>query len=98
VRLPEASQAQPLTTKPRELVISVDEKGKYYIGDQHFSQQEIDKALVKAWTDNQARASVIIRADERCPWKYVVALQNSCIKAKIRDFRATTMDARKGAG
>ncbi len=45
--------------------------------------------------NNPGRASVVIRADKRCLWEYVVAAMNACKKAKIRDYRVTT---REGPG
>jgi hypothetical protein len=45
--------------------------------------------------NNPARASAIIRADKRCDWEYVVAAMNACHKAKIRDYRVTTLETGK---
>ena len=40
---------------------------------------------------NPGRATVLIRADKRCQWDFIVAAMNACNKAKIRDYRVTTL-------
>jgi len=95
VTLPEASEAQPLTSKPRELFINIDEGGRYYVTAKIVDLPELQKILKAAYVNNPGRASVVIRADERCQYAYVVRAHNACLKAKIRDVRHTT---RKGSG
>lgn len=92
VTLPVASEAQPLTSRPRELVINVDKDGHYFLGSQAVKMPQLNDALRAAWTNNPGRASVIIRADERCPWRHVVAAMNACAKNGIRDYRVMTRE------
>jgi len=92
VMLPEASEAQPLTSKPRELFINVDERGRYFVSGKTLTPDELHSALKMAWVNNPGRASVIIRADKRCPWQYVVAAINACLKANIRDYKVTARE------
>ncbi len=92
VLLPDASAAQPLTSKPRELFVNVDQEGRYFVAGRQLNLRDLDRALVTARVDNPGRASVIIRADKRCQWKFVVAAMNACNKAKIRDYKVTTRD------
>ncbi len=94
VRLPEASEAMPLTSKPRELFVNIGANGRYFVSAKTVTLDELEPILQRAEVNNPGRASVIVRADERCPWKYVVAVMNACQKAKIRDYRVTT----RGAG
>ena len=93
ILLPDASEAQPLTSKPRELFINVDEQGRYYITGEFLTLPQLHPILEAAYVNNPGRASVIIRADRRCDWEYVVGAMNACKRAKIRDYRVTT---RKG--
>src|SRR2546426_6437096 len=72
VKLPQASEALPLTTKPRELFITVNAQGRYTVSGQPLSIVELEQVLLQAATDNPGRQTVIIRADERCSWRYVV--------------------------
>ncbi len=92
VLLPEASQAQPLVAKPREMFINIDQQGRYYVTGKILSIDEVTQVLRTAWVNNPARQSVIIRADRRCRWEFVVAAMNACNQAHIYDYRVTTRD------
>jgi biopolymer transport protein ExbD len=93
VQLPDASEAKPLTSKPRELFINIDEKGRYYVTGKIVTLPQLDPILQAAWINNPGRASVVIRADKRVTWQYVVGAMNACNKAKIRDYRITTSES-----
>ena len=95
VLLPEASEAQPLTSKPREMFVNIDDKGRYFVTGKIVTLDQLYPILKAAWVNNPGRASVVIRADKRCRWEFVVAVMNACNKANIRDYRVTT---KKGAG
>jgi len=90
VQLPDASEAQPLTSKPRELFINIDEKGRYYVTGKILTLPALESVLKQARNNNPGRASVVIRADKRVTWQYVVSAMNACNKARIRDYRVTT--------
>jgi biopolymer transport protein ExbD len=92
VQLPEASEAQPLTRRPSELFLNIDAQGRYFVSGKTLTLDELDSALQMAWVNNPGRASVIIRADKRCPWQFVVAAINSCLKANIRDYKVTARE------
>jgi biopolymer transport protein ExbD len=101
VRLPQASEALPLTARPRELYVTVNSQGQYFAGGRFRSLAELEGLLMQAAADNPGRQTVIVRADERCPWRFVVNVMNLCAKARIRDVRTTTADpesARPAAG
>ena len=91
VLLPDASEAQPLTSKPGELFINIDQQGRYYVTGKTLALDELHRTLRTAAVNNPGRVSVIIRADKRVVWSYVVAAMNACNKAKIRDYRVTTL-------
>jgi len=95
VLLPDASEAQPLTSKPRELFVNIDKTGQYYVTGKIVTLAELHPILSAAYVNNPGRASVVIRADKRAIWQFVVAAMNACNKAKIRDYRVTT---REGTG
>jgi biopolymer transport protein ExbD len=92
VLLPEASEAQPLTSRPRELFVNIDAEGRYFVRGETLTLDELQLALKTAWVNNPDRTSVIVRADRRCPWQYVVAAINACLKANIRDYRVTARE------
>ena len=90
VVLPEASEAQPLTSKPKELFVNIDEKGAYYVTGKIVDLPGLEKILKVAHVSNPGRASVVIRADHRVPLQYAVSVMNACNKTGIRDYRLTT--------
>jgi biopolymer transport protein ExbD len=87
--LPEASEAQPLTSSPRETFVNIDAQGRYFVGGVPLTLDQLESELKLAWVNNPHSASVIIRADKRCPWQFVVAAVNACLKANIRQYRVT---------
>lgn len=98
VMLPDATEAQALTTKPREVIINIDAQGHYVVSARTVTLHELDLVLKSAWTNNPGRVPVVIRADKRCRWEFVVASINSCRKNKIRDYRVTTREVPQGSG
>lgn len=92
VVLPQASEAMPLTAKPKELFVNVDREGHYVVRAQQLSAAELLSVFKQAAADNPGRQTVIIRADKRCVWEHVVEVMNLCNKAHIRDYRVTTAE------
>ena len=90
VVLPQASEAMPLTAKPKELFVNVDREGRYVVNGQLLNEAALLATLEQAAASNPGRQTVIIRADKRCVWQYVVTVMNLCNKARIRDYRVTT--------
>ena len=72
--------------------INIDKQGQYYVTGKTLTLKELDRTLRAASVNNPGRVSVIIRADKRVVWNYVVAAMNACNKAKIRDYRVTTLE------
>ncbi|MHB1037095.1 MAG: ExbD/TolR family protein [Pirellulales bacterium] len=96
VLLPQASEAQPLTHRLPELVVTIDLKGRYSTMGKVLDDQALFRVLQQAWANNPGRQSVVLRADRRCVWQYVVGAMNLCNKANIRDYRVTTASADSG--
>lgn len=90
VVLPQASEAMPLTVKPKELFVNVDAEGRYFVSGQYIDEAQLEEALRVASVSNPGRQGVIIRADKRCAWQYIVTVMDLCNKANIRDYRVTT--------
>jgi biopolymer transport protein ExbD len=88
VQLPAGSEAMPLTAKPKEIFISIDKDGRYFVRSKVLSEQELGKLLVDSAVNNPARQAVRIRADERAQWKYVARAQYLCNQAGIHDYSA----------
>lgn len=92
VLLPQASEAQPLISQPKEVFVNIDHQGRYYVTGKLLTTGELYPVLRSASVNNPGRASVIIRADKRCQWEHVVAVMDACNKADIRDYKVTTLD------
>ncbi len=90
VQLPAASEAMPLVARPREIVINITAEGKYITGGQTVDLPRLEGMLRAAAVNNPGRASALVRADRRCPWQFVVAAINACVKAKVR-YKATVL-------
>jgi biopolymer transport protein ExbD len=90
VVLPQASEAMPLTAKPKELFVNIDREGRYVVNGQQHNDAALLATLQQADASNPGRQTVIIRADKRCVWQFVVNVMNLCNKARIRDYRVTT--------
>ena len=90
VVLPQASEAMPLSSKPKELFVNVSREGQYIVNGQQLNDASLLTALQQAAANNPGRQTVIIRADKRCVWQFVVNVMNLCNKARIRDYRVTT--------
>jgi biopolymer transport protein ExbD len=92
VQLPQASEAMPLTAKPKELFINIDAKGQYFVAGKFIDVNQLEQTLQQAAANNPGRQTVIIRADKRAVWQHVVTAMNLCNKANIRDYRVTTAE------
>lgn len=92
ISLPQASEAVPKTIRPKELIVNVTQEGHYYVAGQRLDLTGLFAALQQSWANNPGRASVIIRADRRCVWQFVVNVMNQCNKANIRNYQVSAMD------
>ena len=90
VALPYASEAEAITGGPAEMMINIEQKGEYFIGDVPATLHELNLALHNAWLTSRGRTPVTLRADERCPWKFVVQVIDCCKRNKVRDYHVTT--------
>jgi len=92
VVLPDGSEAMPLTVKPREIFINVDQDGRYFVRSQEVTAEELSQLLVQAALNNPASQSVIIRGDKRAAWNFVATAMRLCNQAGIRDYSASLAD------
>ena len=61
----------------------------YIVSGERITLGRLEDLLKTAAVNNPGRGSVILRADKRCAWEFVVAAMNACNKAKIYDYRVT---------
>jgi biopolymer transport protein ExbD len=86
VQLPEGTEAMPLTARPKEIYINIDEHGRYYVDSKILTAAELEQFLRQAATNNPANQTVIVRADKRAQWDFVAAAFRACNQAGIRDY------------
>lgn len=85
VALPEGSQAMPITQRPRELFLNIDEQGRYYVDRKLLSYSELQNLLRQAKANNPLSQTVVIRADKRAQWDFVAAAFRACQEAGITE-------------
>jgi biopolymer transport protein ExbD len=90
VLLPSASEAKPLTVKPREIFVNIDKDGSFFVGGRILTADQVYEILQRASRDNPGHQSVIIRADRRVALDYAVQVMNLCNKSGIFDYTLTT--------
>jgi biopolymer transport protein ExbD len=92
VLLPQASEAMPLISKPKELIVNIDAEGHFIVQQAKLTEPDLLRVLEQAKVDNPGRASVIIRGDKNCRWQRIATVMNLCNKAQIRDYRVSVAD------
>ena len=92
VQLPAGSEAVPLTARPKEIFISIDKEGHYYVHSKQISEQELGKVLIDAAINNPTNQTVIIRADKLAAWDFVATAMRLCNQAGIHDYSAALAD------
>jgi biopolymer transport protein ExbD len=90
VVLPAASEAQPLIVEPKELFVNIDQQGAYVVDGRVMTRDEVEELLLQAVANNPVNQSVVIRADKRVEFDYVVAIMNLCNRTGVRDYSVTT--------
>jgi len=96
ITLPQASEAMPLTAKPKELFVNVSQDGRFIVSGQEFGRAELYTIMEQAAANNPGTQTVIIRADKRCPFEHVVVVMDLCNKAHIRNYVVTTAEPERG--
>lgn len=90
LELPTASEAVPMTQRPREIFINIDAQGRYFVGGRVMNEAELEEHLAAATRNNPLTQSVVIRADKRAEWDHVARAMNLCVRAGIRDYTTAT--------
>ena len=89
VQLPTASEAQPMTVKPKVLFVNIDPEGRYFVGKKVLQAAEVEEVIERAAINNPLHQSVRVRADRRVPIEHVVVVINACKKYGIEDCALT---------
>ena len=81
--LPSASEAQSITDRPRDIEISLDRIGNFYVDGQLCTEDRMEAILHEKVTDNPLTQSVIIRGDENGSYGRFVAILDVCERVGI---------------
>jgi len=82
MNLPDASEAQPLITQPKETIVNIKTDGTYIVRGSTVTGARLDEILRQAAADNPGRA-VNIRADEDVSVKHLFYAINLCLKYRL---------------
>jgi len=80
IPLPSAANAMPMTAEPNEMVVNIDEGGRFVVNDQEVKPADLDALIQRSVIDNPLRPAVIIRADRRVPLQTPISVMDVCIK------------------
>lgn len=95
IKLPEASEARPISAKVDKFFVNVDREGKTFLGTAQVTPRELEARLRQLAANNPGRENVVIRGDANCPHKHIVAVMNACNKANIRNYLIDTLKSDK---
>ena len=90
--LPTATSAVPMTSKPREVVIDIDNEGDLYISGKVTDLGELQVFLEAAVSNNPTNQTVIIRADRTTAFQPVVSVMDVCNRTGVSDYSVTTKE------
>jgi biopolymer transport protein ExbD len=89
LNLPSVSEALPASYQPDEMVINIDEQGRYFVDGTFRQVEQMEQTLRRAQVNNPLTQKVIIRADRKTTWEPVAVAIGLCKKVGISDFTAT---------
>lgn len=90
VKLPTASQAKPMTSKPNDVKLFIDKDGNYYIGSNGpLTQEQFAQDMETLAINNPLTQKVNIQADLKCDWDFVVKAIDTCHKVGLHEVKAT---------
>lgn len=89
LNLPSVTEALPASAQPDEIVINVDEQGRYFINGGFRQVEQVEQILRRAKTNNPLTQTVVIRGDKKAEWEMIAVAMNLCKKVGISDFSAT---------
>ena len=94
--LPTATSAVPMISKPREIIIDIDNQGTMYLSGQPTPLEELERLLRIAVSNNPTNQTVVIRADRQATFQPVVTAMDLCNRTGITDYSVTTQEGPQG--
>lgn len=84
VELPSASEAKPLTVRPKTLTITISAAGQMYVENKEVTLAELDNHLAQSAANNPLNQTAKVQADKRAHWETVLTVLNACAKHGIK--------------
>jgi biopolymer transport protein ExbD len=97
VRVPEVSDAAPLTPAPEDITLSVTAPGKVVVGDTIHNLASLTKVLTEARAQ-YADQGVLIRGDARLSYQDIADVLAACEAAGISNVRLPVRPRETAAG
>ena len=89
LNLPSVTQALPAMAQPHELVVNIDEEGRYYIDGGFRQLEQVEQTLRRAKANNPLTQTVVIRADKKTQCEPLLVAIGLCKKVGINEYTAT---------
>ena len=96
IELPVATNATPMTQKPREVTIDIDREGNFFVNGNRQSIEQVEATLRRAVATNPTNQAVVIRADATVPFQPVVTVMDLCNRTGVSDYSVTTKEGPSG--
>lgn len=96
IDLPKVSDAQPLTALPDELTVNVTAEGKFFLGADEKTIDELQADLTAA-QQRYANQVVVIRGDGQGQYQPIMTVLNVCKRAKITQIQLANRVERGGS-
>jgi len=89
LNLPSVTQALPAMAQPHELIVNIDQVGRYYINGAFRQLEQVEQILYQAKSNNPLTQTVVIRADKQTQCEPMLAVIGLCKKVGINEYTAT---------
>ncbi len=86
IELPTVADAQPLTSRPDEIVVNVDRDGQFFLNEDPMTRQQLFDRLRQA-QENYAEQAVVIRGDGEGTYQHIMDVLAMCHQVKITNIK-----------
>jgi len=94
LRLPEVATTAPITSAPKQRVVSIHDNGQATLDGLAVTLTELTAQLAAACRD-YPQLSVVLRGDAACPFQHIAAALAACKEAHVAELGITVRIAGK---
>ncbi len=88
ITLPTASEALPIVSNLREIVINIDKEGQFFVSGKYRLEEEVEQFLRQGAANNPLNQTVVIRVDKETDSQYFITAIDLCKRAGIQNYTA----------